>query len=574
MSGSLVTSGADDLIGLWREYWATVWHHPVAWPDQRLACFITADQGRADLNLRGEPLVSDYPSGRRPFLGVLTNSGTLQASSDSGILEYNDDGHLLTIAPTRAGKGTAQIVPNLLLYAGSCLVTDIKGENYGLTHKHRSTFFPGASVLKFAPFDDASDRYNPLDFIRVNADGTPNSLTFDDTRLLAEMLIPTRAQEEFWDIEARGLITTLLFYVATRYRPGDMLRTMSTVVDTLFPEPLPGEASPFDRSVELIRREADEADNAILASLVTQFIEHEAKVRAGILSTSRSGMAIWLSERLRRVTSRSDFRFSDLKRSMCRPAAEDPAPTTLYVIIPPEYLREYRSVMRLIVGLAAVELTRENSWTDDAHRAEGWWSEPPCQVLFLLDEFPALGHMAPIEQGMAYLAGYGVQIWTFVQSLGQLKDTYRENWSTFVSNAGAASYFSMTDPDLCRFLSQQLGKTAEYELRHFTTSRTEGTSSSDSDSRNSGGSSTWGDSYSSGSTYGSGTTSSFGDSSSVTEAENVRFKQDDVALPSEIRAMPAGSQLILLRNRRPVIASLLPFHKFELFDKLYGSWRT
>jgi type IV secretion system protein VirD4 len=39
-------------------------------------------------------------------------------------------GHLLTVAPTRAGKGTGQIIPNLLRWTGSCIVIDVKGENY------------------------------------------------------------------------------------------------------------------------------------------------------------------------------------------------------------------------------------------------------------------------------------------------------------------------------------------------------------------------------------------------------------------------------------------------------------
>lgn len=30
------------------------------------------------------------------------------ASAQSGVLEYNDDGHLLTIAPTRSGKGSVR----------------------------------------------------------------------------------------------------------------------------------------------------------------------------------------------------------------------------------------------------------------------------------------------------------------------------------------------------------------------------------------------------------------------------------------------------------------------------------
>lgn len=48
-----------------------------------------------------------------------------------------DDRHLLTIAGSRTGKGTSAIVPNLLLYPGSVLVIDPKGENATLTAERR-----------------------------------------------------------------------------------------------------------------------------------------------------------------------------------------------------------------------------------------------------------------------------------------------------------------------------------------------------------------------------------------------------------------------------------------------------
>ncbi len=566
MSGSLLTSGAQDYVALWRDYWASRWHHPLPWKTHRLSSFMTAEQGRRDVH-RYDALVSDYPRGRRPFLGVLTNGPEGQAAPDSGVLEYNDDGHLLTIAPTRAGKGASQIVPNLLLYAGSCLVIDIKGENHAVTGRHRETFFESAKVLKFAPFSDDTDHYNPLDFIRVDAGGRANSMTFDDARLLSEMLIGSKAQESFWDIEARGLLTMLLLYVATRFRPGHPDRVMATVVELLFPPPGPDKTElPFDRTVEKIRLSAEMNGDKLLASLISQTVEHEDKVRAGILSTCRSAMSIWLSLRLQRATQRSDFQFADLKRSMCRPDDQEPAPTTLYIIIPPEYLRQYRPILRMLVGLAAIELTRPNEWATPENIAAGWKAAPPCQVLFLLDEFPSLGHMAPIEQGVAYLAGYGVQIWTFAQSLGQLKEIYQSNWTTFISNAGASSYFGMTDPDICEFLAQQLGKTGEYALRHFTTSRTEGwsTGTSTGSSWSSGNSAT---------SFGTSDGSSYGDSLSDTIAEQVRYREDPLATASDLRAMPAGSQIVLLRHKLPVVATLLPFYECALFTSLYDTWR-
>ena len=52
------------------------------------------------------------------FLGRIGNS----------YIGNDDDRHMMTIAGSRAGKGRACIIPNLLHYAGSTLVIDPKGE--------------------------------------------------------------------------------------------------------------------------------------------------------------------------------------------------------------------------------------------------------------------------------------------------------------------------------------------------------------------------------------------------------------------------------------------------------------
>lgn len=577
MSGSLLTSGVEEYQALWRDYWGSRWHHPVLWPRHRLACLLDAETARKDVNTYGDALVSDFPRGRRPLLGVLTNSRNGDLSPESGVLEYNEDGHLLTIAPTRSGKGVGQILPNLILYAGSTLVVDIKRENYDITAKHRRTFFDGATVRKFAPFDHDTARYNPLDFIRVNGDGSASSYTFDDARLLADMLVGGKTNETFWDIEARSVVTMLLIYVATLHAPGHGDRVMKKVVELLFPPVLPDDpSSPFDRTISEIRTAADLNGDNILDAFVSQWLEHENKVRASILSTCRSAMSIWLSPRLQDATAASDFRFSDLKISMCRPAADNPAPTTIYLVVPPEYLTEYRPVLRMMVGLAAAEMTRPKSWVTEENLAAGWQASLPCPVLFLLDEFPSLGNMVPIEKGLAYLAGYDVQIWTFAQSLGQLKDIYKENWTTFVSNAGAACYYGMTDPDICEYLAQQLGKTGEYSVRYLTRAETEGSSYSTSESKSWNRSVSYG-SYDSGGGSGSGSStsdsSSDTDTRSTTLTEQIRFKDDPLATASDLRAMPKNSQLILMRHKPPAIASLLNYFKCDLFTDFYDTWR-
>ncbi|GFE67215.1 type IV secretory system conjugative DNA transfer family protein [Litoreibacter roseus] len=70
--------------------------------------------------------------------------------------------HVMMVAPTRAGKGVGFVIPNLLSFAGSIVVLDVKGENFERTARLRA--LNGDEVFRFSPFDwaNSTHRYNPL----------------------------------------------------------------------------------------------------------------------------------------------------------------------------------------------------------------------------------------------------------------------------------------------------------------------------------------------------------------------------------------------------------------------------
>ena len=91
-------------------------------------------------------------------------------------------------------------------------------------------------------------------------------------------------------------------------------------------------------------------------------------------------------------------------------------------------------------------------------------------VLFLLDEFAALGRLEPIERAFALMAGYGLQLWAILQDLHQLKGLYGERAGTFLSNAGAIQVFNVADIDTATWVSRTLGTMTE---SYVTTSTSE-----------------------------------------------------------------------------------------------------
>ena len=73
---------------------------------------------------------------------------------DGQPLFHRGKAHLLTVAPARQGKGINVVIPNLLHYAGSVIVTDPKGELVAVTAKHRKERL-GQKVVVFKPVGPA-----------------------------------------------------------------------------------------------------------------------------------------------------------------------------------------------------------------------------------------------------------------------------------------------------------------------------------------------------------------------------------------------------------------------------------
>jgi hypothetical protein len=145
---------------------------------------------------------------------------------------YTGDSHLITIAPTGAGKGRSVIIPNLLTYKGPIVVFDPKGENYAVTARTRKEM--GQQVIRLDPFgviDKDSDCFNPLDIFNLS-----NADVETDAQMLAELLSQGNkwTRDPFWDLTACGLISGLIAYTVTS-KP-DNERHLDTVRQLLMAE--------------------------------------------------------------------------------------------------------------------------------------------------------------------------------------------------------------------------------------------------------------------------------------------------------------------------------------------------
>lgn len=78
------------------------------------------------------------------------------------------------------------------------------------------------------------------------------------------------------------------------------------------------------------------------------------------------------------------------------------------------------------------------------------------RVLFMLDEFAALGRLEQVERAFGLMAGYGVQFWSFLQDLNQLRSNYGQAAGTFIANAGVIQVFNVADIETASWVSRTL----------------------------------------------------------------------------------------------------------------------
>ncbi len=351
--------------------------------------------------------------------------GLLLGRSDRHVLRLDGQGHVLTVAPTRSGKGVSCVIPNLLDYPGSVLVTDPKGENYAVTARWRRA--QGHVVHALDPFDvvRGTASYNPMQLINP---ASPD--VADDARLLADMLILPEGREgeqAFWNEEARALLTGLILHVAASAPPEARTLTYVRMLLTLAPQ------SAQQLLVDMGR---SEACHGLVARAAARLLQKAERERSGVVSTAQSHTHFLDSPRMARALGTSSLDFGSLKRER----------VAVYLILPAEWLDSYARWLRLMIacGLLAISRTR---------------GQPEERVLFLLDEFAHLRRMHPVQRDIGLAGGYGVRFWLVLQDLSQLRSTYSETWPTFLANADVLQAFGTNDWDTAEYLSKMTGET-------------------------------------------------------------------------------------------------------------------
>ncbi len=138
---------------------------------------------------------------------MLGDVGVILGRFGRTYLRHDGAEHILCFAPTRSGKGVGLVVPTLLTWPGSCIVHDIKGENWQLTSGFRAQH---GRVLLFDPTNIASAAYNPLLEVRRG------EWEVRDVQNVADVLVDPEGSLEkrnHWEKTSHSLLVGAILHV-------------------------------------------------------------------------------------------------------------------------------------------------------------------------------------------------------------------------------------------------------------------------------------------------------------------------------------------------------------------------
>lgn len=376
---------------------------------------------------RGAPLHGDARFANERELkrhGFRSASGIIVGRKGGRFLKFGGTEHVLVEAPTRSGKGTGIVIPNLLTWQGSVVVLDVKRENFDASAGFREKY--GQDVFLFNPTDreGRTARYNPLAYIDR---GDPDDVIIELQKIATMLFLAPERGEAFWANGARtGFAGVGAWLAETRDEPltmGAIYRHLTT-----------SDARSFFKK-ELANPKLCLSTGCRTA--LSDFAGGSDNSFADIKKTITNVLGLWLNPLVDAATSASDFDLRSLRKRHI----------SIYLGVSPDELDRiaplYNLLFQQLIDLNVRELP------SDATRVP---------VLVILDEFARLGRASVIASAFSYVAGYGIRLLPVIQSRSQLRGVYGEHVADeIVANCGVEVAFTPKELRVANELSDRIG---------------------------------------------------------------------------------------------------------------------
>ena len=328
------------------------------------------------------------------------------------------DGHVMVVGGVGSGKSSCIAIPTLHSFKGSVFAIDIKGElgretsfqrmfNSRVPTQGTKTFNPAAGGRFGIGFG-----YDPYHFLRTSQNRA------QEARAIAQAIIPLPPdiKDPFWIESAQNIFTASILHYS-----GQGLSFLETI------QQMQG-LSPIELIAELCDGEA--------TYFVSSMLNMDEKVLSSIVAEISKNVVHFVTDKnlINALSKKNNITPADLEYGY-----------DIYIQIPEHLLRQWKNLLTLIVNqfLRHFEQRQENN------------AQP---ILFLLDEFPRLGKINAIIDGLATLRSKKITICLIIQSLAQLDLIYGMNERKVI--ADTCSYkaiLSATDAETQEYFSRLVG---------------------------------------------------------------------------------------------------------------------
>lgn len=420
-------------------------------------------------------------------------------------LHDNSNKHLAVVAPTRSGKGVGLIIPTLLGgWTESCIINDIKSENWGVTAGYRKKM--GHTVIKFEPTatDGSTARWNPLNEIPI---GTEAEVSASQNLAYVIVDYEGKGKLDFWGASAAVVIQAVILHLKYAhfadpehypFEPnlytvaafmkanivpafdkdgnpvmdedtGEQAVTVADFIATLqqlieFPH-VPDEGlhiREWDtkqcKYVERVMMPKDLQElypfesglvhmpntHPIIFKCFSEIIKKPPNECGSIISTANTALKEYLDPVLAKNTSISDFCVDDLMNYK--------KPVSLYLVTPPSDILRLAPIFRLFFEMMVRHHAKKIG--DYVNGQAVTVYKHKC--LFLMDEFSSLGNLQSFAATLSYIAGYGMKVFLICQGIPQINAIYGKD-NQILMNCHLQIFYAPNDNDSGKYAESLLG---------------------------------------------------------------------------------------------------------------------
>lgn len=387
----------------------------------------------------------------------------------SGKLQYlrhNGPEHVLCYAPTRSGKGVGLVVPTLLSWPHSCVVTDLKGELWAMTAGWRKEH-AGNKVIRFEPASLTGCAYwNPLDEIRLETE-----YEVGDVQNLATLIVDPdgKGLESHWQKTSQALLVGMILHVLYKAKHEGTPATLP-YVDTMLADP---NRDVGELWMEMTQYSHVNGENhPVIGSAGRDMMDRPEEEAGSVLSTAKSYLALYRDPVVARNVSKSQWRIKDLMNH--------DSPVSLYIVTQPNDKARLRPLVRVLVNMIVRLLADKMEFERVKAEIPAWprfldrlgfkqqalsyvrsKKNYKHRLLGMIDEFPSLGKLEILQESLAFVAGYGIKFYLICQDINQLKsrETGYGPDETITSNCHVQNAYPPNRIETAQHLSKLTGVT-------------------------------------------------------------------------------------------------------------------